>query len=251
MSNDFNDNMRDASWRMFNGGEKRTQRVMSKATMDMCNIPAQFYEYDPGYRPLITKTLGLDTWLSEKISPEIPETVEFIKNYIINIAKVNKTGYGLTMQGPNGTGKTMIACAMAYEWMKLFPIPGDGGKHHALFMTLAELRRWMDLRKSFNPDDKSQYNEIKYDLEHRGFLIVDDVVNLFKPDEFMERETFVRLLKTRSEAGLINVVIMNMQLPDFVEAFGKTLSDILQAKGKILKVEGRIRTYAPPPPWEA
>lgn len=248
---DYKAKMQEAMHNMYNGGETRKERVMSKATMEMCHMPAQFYQCNEGHpRPLITSTLTLDTWLANKMEPELPETVTALQGYLASIRKVHEQGFGLVLQGPNGTGKTMVACTMAYEWMKLFPIPKDGGVNHAYFITLAELRRWMDLRKSFNSDDKAEYHAIKYDLEHRGFLIVDDVVNLFKPDEFMEREIFVRLLKTRAEANLINVVIMNMQLPEFVLAFGKTLSDILQAKGKILKVEGRIRQYAPPAPWE-
>jgi DNA replication protein DnaC len=144
----------------------------------------------------------------------------------------------------------MVACAMAYEWMKLFPVPKDNGVNHAYFITMSDLRRWMDLRKSFNAEDKKEFYQIKHDLEHRGFLILDDVVDVFKSDESLERELFVRLLKTRAEANLINIVITNMPLANFLDAFGKTLGDILQAKGKVIKVEGRIREKTPLPPWE-
>lgn len=118
---------------------------------------------------------------------------------------MEKTGYGLYIWGTNGTGKTMLAAALAGDLVR------DKGWRTVMIKTSAELLG--DIRKAFDQDGPPE-DSVKSLYRTARLLIVDD----FGKENATQWaiSVFFELLNDRYERGLPTIVTSNYSLDKLI-----------------------------------
>jgi len=122
---------------------------------------------------------------------------------------------GLVISGPVGTGKTHLACAVAYELLKA------GGR--VWFTPLADLLRNLRIGKGRPHDDRAGERWLWNRAAQVKILILDDVGSSQVPD--WEIGSIDSLINARYNALLPTICTTNLTPPEFSKLVGARAMD--------------------------
>ena len=138
-----------------------------------------------------------------------------IDKYCSDIVRVVKNGYGIYLTGPNGVGKTYLACCIASRAI-------DAGIS-VKYYTMAEITR-MQISGWFDDDSKKSVSEIgTVDL-----LVLDDLDKIYRTKTGIETSLFDNMLRERLQANLPCVFTSNRTTSDAKDDFGPHIYSMLK-----------------------
>lgn len=150
------------------------------------------------------------------------------ERFVANFADRLKSGAGMVLHGPVGTGKTHLACAMANALA--------GQLRTVLYCTALELVTLV--RSSWRRDAEGSEFEVYAGFAEPQLLIIDEI-GVQSGSDF-ERMVLTAVVDLRSRACLPTVVISNLEPMPLLELLGDRLFDRLVGFGAdVVHVPGR------------
>ena len=138
-----------------------------------------------------------------------------VEKYCSDITRVVNGGYGIYLTGPNGVGKTYLACCIASRAI-------DAGLS-VKYYTMAEITR-MQINGWFDDDSKKSVSDIgTVDL-----LILDDLDKIYRTKTGIETSLFDNMLRERLQANLSCIFTSNRTTDDAKGDFGQHIYSMLK-----------------------
>ncbi len=140
-------------------------------------------------------------------------SVQIVRSYGKNIDKMRDKGYGLFLAGPNGVGKTYLACALAVEAIR-----------HSLgvrYYTMSKIVRtvvdgWYD----------DEMKVVVRDIEMTPFLVIDDLDKPYTTKTGLEISVLDNLFRERMQNNRPMIVTSNMPLDKLANTHGKSVASM-------------------------
>jgi DNA replication protein DnaC len=164
---------------------KTLRRVLTQEDLVRMRIPRRYWNVQPD---LVTDHRKAGTALSPR---------DVVKLYIEEMSKCRRTGRGLTLYGPNGTGKTSMAVCILKEFRRRH-VPG-------LFVEAALLTSKIVEHEMFDED------QTLFDRMHSvPVLVLDDVGKGILDKTGFGVRTLDALIRHRNGETLITIMTTNM-----------------------------------------
>ena len=133
-----------------------------------------------------------------------------IKSYVDKLEKMLEKGYGLFLCGPNGVGKTYLACAVAVRAIR--------DSYRVKYYTMSKIVRtvvdgWYD-------DDKKV---VVNDIEESDFLVIDDLDKAYQSKTRLEISVLDNLFRERLQNNRPMLVTSNRILTQIRETHGEAI----------------------------
>lgn len=134
--------------------------------------------------------------------------------YCEKIDQMLEKGYGLFLCGPNGVGKTYLACAVALEAIAC--------RHSVRYYTMSKIVRcvvdgWYD-------DDKKHMID---DIENAQFLVIDDLDKPYQSKTGLEISVLDNLFRERLQNNRPIIVTSNKSPEQVKESHGDSIYSML------------------------
>ncbi|MHA2069136.1 MAG: ATP-binding protein [Candidatus Thorarchaeota archaeon] len=170
------------------------------------NIPERYYDAHTD------KWLNMGTNRSElKINETSFQTA---LAYSKSLTRMRKDGYGLFLCGPNGVGKTFLACAIGNCAVK--------SRFMVRYYTMAMVVQ-MHIRGWYEEDA----NQIVENIRNSDFLIVDDLDKIYKTKTGIESSLFDNLLRERLQRMMPCIFTSNKTLESARGDYGSSIHSML------------------------
>ena len=138
-----------------------------------------------------------------------------IDKYTQDIRRVIDNGYGLYLTGPNGVGKTYLACCIANSAINV----GFRVKYY----TMAQIVR-MQIKGWFDEESKATVESIR----EADLLVLDDIDKVYRTKTGIETSLFDNMLRERLQSNLPCVFTSNRTTADAKEDFGPHIFSMLK-----------------------
>ena len=137
-------------------------------------------------------------------------TLSIIENYSSKIGDMLGKGYGLFLCGPNGVGKTYLACAVGIRAIR--------GGHRVKYYTMSKIVRTV-VNGWYDDTSKVVVN----DIEEADFLIIDDVDKAYQSKTKLEISVLDNLFRERLQNNRPILVTSNRTLTQIKESHGPSV----------------------------
>ena len=127
------------------------------------------------------------------------DSFQTINTYAQNLVRMREKGYGLFLCGPNGVGKTYLACAVGSVAIK--------SQFSVKFYTMAAIIQ-MQIKGWFHEDAKEAVRGIC----DSDYLIIDDLDKIYRTKTGIETSVFDNLLRERLQRRLPCIFTSNKTL---------------------------------------
>lgn len=138
-----------------------------------------------------------------------------VEKYGKDIKRVINCGYGLYLTGPNGVGKTFLACCIANSAIN--------AGFRVRYYTMAQIVR-MQINGWFDEDSKEDIESIR----RADLLVLDDLDKVYKTKTGIETSLFDNMLRERLQANLACVFTSNRTTADAKDDFGPHIYSMLK-----------------------
>ena len=137
-----------------------------------------------------------------------------VQSYANNLSRMMKAGYGLYLAGPNGIGKTYLACAVAVMAAHC----GFTVKYYTMSTIIqTEIRGWRD------PESSAVMDGIK----KAQLLIIDDIDKVYRTATGIESALFDNLLRERLQANRSCIFTSNRTVLDAGADYSQSIASML------------------------
>lgn len=161
------------------------QRKLTKDDLLRMRIPRRYWE------------VRFDEISDTPASKGVESPREIIRSYLERMAQMLRTGSGLILWGPNGTGKTSAAVVIAKAFRK--------HGHRVLYLEGAELKRLVFDRVAFDDEESYWERAMRVDL-----LIVDDFGKGTQDEKGAGARLIDELIRHRNAHRLVTILTTNM-----------------------------------------
>jgi DNA replication protein DnaC len=178
----------------------------------------------------------------EATTPELERAVEVTRDYIDNLKAMKDEGKGITFVGPNGVGKTHLACAM-------MAAAGDAGYR----IECIELSSYVDMymesfrlnarinKFGYDEDGQQSYQldeRLRYVERRSQFLLLDDLGRETESRSGWSNHQVFNLLRYRHNRNMSTIVTTNLSFPELDEQYTPGLSSFLREATALIVMEG-------------
>lgn len=167
--------------------------------------------------PLRFKTRRFENYVVENEGQA--RALKICSMYAQSWPKVSKNGTGLIFSGRAGSGKTHLACSIAWSVIE------QGGS--AQFATVAEVMR--QVKSSFSKDSTTSEQDQIDHFSGIQLLILDEVGMDYGTD--FNKALIFEILNKRYENMLPTILLTNLDAPALVEYMGERLVDRMREGG--------------------
>ena len=182
------------------------QKKKHEISMQQTGIPRKYHDAD------VNKWVNCGANFAEQGQNET--NMMLVRTYLKKLDEVKQRGVGLFICGPNGVGKTYIACAIGIRAIRRlhtvrYCVAPDVVKIHA--------DGWKDDNVR-NSDDE---------LNMCDFLIVDDIGKVYASKSGFETYVIERMIRNRVQAGRPCIITANMNYAALREHYGDSFKSIM------------------------
>jgi len=140
-------------------------------------------------------------------------SIHVVRSYGKRIDKMKNKGYGLFLCGPNGVGKTYLACALAVEAVR--------HSFDVRYYTMSKIVRtvvdgWYD----------DELKVVVRDIENTPFLVIDDLDKPYTTKTGLEISVLDNLFRERMQNNRPMIVTSNMPLDKLAATHGKSVASM-------------------------
>lgn len=185
----------------------RRRKLLADKLRKESNIPPRYHDAE------LKKWLNVGRNDTErKINDDGYKVVEA---YVNNLSNVISKGYGLYLTGPNGVGKTYLACAVANKTVMM----GKSVRYYTMAVIIQnEIRGWRD----------DEAAAIAKGIKKSDLLIIDDLDKIYKTATGIERALFDNLLRERLQGNKPCIFTSNRTIKDAHVDFSSHVASMLQ-----------------------
>lgn len=193
--------------------KERRRQARIEACLHMSKIPKRF----------MNRTFDK----FEERTPELAKTLRTVRGYAEKFQEMRRKGIGLLLRGPNGTGKTHLAYAIAlYLVDKEFP--------SVICQTSDAILK--EFSSTFNRHGWKTEADVLYDYANAQLLIIDDLGKEHTSD--WSTSTLFSIINARWEAQAPTVITTNYTDKGLEQNLSRS-SDTETAKGIISRLHDR------------
>lgn len=174
---------------------------------------------------LVAGNIPREYWQADEFNWEYNLAhLKTIETYCDDLPKARKHGYGFTLVGENGTGKTSMACLTLIRALE--------AGYSAAYLTAHDYLT--SLSRSWGEEDIKEW---LLDLTGCDFLVLDELGKEYKSKKDAQMAEIDSLLRERRQAMRPTFVITNLSALQLREVYGESVSSILVDKNKTLIYE--------------
>lgn len=169
-----------------------------------------------------------------------------VEKYRANLDQHRTTGYGVTLIGPNGVGKTMLACCGVLREAQERGYRVEAVELSNYVSLHKELFGLQFLIKAGHDDSVDRYVEVKRHIRSiQGLLkrsadwvLFDDVGREYPSESGWSQQEFFDTLRFRWNRNLPTVLTTNLPLADLDRRYTEGLGSLLAESSEVIMVEG-------------
>lgn len=196
----------------------RKKKLISDELRSKSNIPKKYH------------TADLKNWNNPASTQQELEvnqnSITIIEKYCNQIVKLIEKGCGLFLTGPNGVGKTFIACSIANRAMNA----GKSVKYYTMSEIIqTEIRGWKDEDSAI----------ISRGIKKSDLLILDDLDKVYRTKTGIEQMLFDNLLRCRLQSNKSCIFTSNRTMKDSYGDHGSHIASMLFENSVELVIVGR------------
>jgi DNA replication protein DnaC len=187
---------------------------------------------------------SLSDFLPVNESHELADKI--VRSYMVRLDEARRHGRGLTIVGPNGVGKTLLASIVLNDAgqrgyrIEAIELAEYVGLHKDVF-TLAQL-----LRKSDDDTLVDQYVKVRQHVRYihgvskhaADWVLFDDVGREFPSESGWSQNEFFDTLRCRWNRGLPSLLTTNLPLADLEGRYTEGLTSLLMEATDVIVMEG-------------
>lgn len=145
------------------------------------------------------------------------ENIKVVKAYEKNVSQMIQKGYGIYFTGPNGVGKTYLACSLAQSVISI----GKSVRYYTMATIISnEIRGWKDDEAAL----------IARGMKKSDCLIIDDLDKVYKTANRIETALFDNILRDRLQANKTCIFTSNRTIGDVRSDFSIHIASMLMEK---------------------
>jgi DNA replication protein DnaC len=185
----------------------------------------------------------------QTLTPSHEEALRRIQAYTSNLIEMRKAGYGLTILGPQGVGKTHLAqmvLKQAKETVYKKYIASESftlEKKYTVESIEAETyislhQKLMDMDKR---EDYEEYGEVRQairQLETAHFVLFDDVGREHNGSSDWTAHLLYNIVKFRYHRSRPFLITSNLPLEALAERYTKSFTSVLHEKTDVITITG-------------
>jgi len=185
----------------------RKRKLLADKLRSESNIPPRYHDVD------MRKWVNVGRNDVEKNIND--ESYKVVESYVGSLSNMISKGYGLYLTGPNGVGKTYLACCIANKTVML----GKTVKYYTMAVIIQnEIRGWRDDEAAI----------IARGIKKSDLLIIDDLDKVYKTATGIERALFDNLLRERLQGNKPCIFTSNRTIKDAYVDFSPHVASMLQ-----------------------
>lgn len=184
----------------------RKRKILADKLRASSNMPHRYYDAD------IRK--WINTGRTDKELALNNASFHAVEQYANNLSKMIVKGYGLYLTGPNGVGKTYLACAVANRAMSA----GMSVKYYTMSTIIqTEIKGWRDQEAS----------DVMTGIKKSKLLIIDDIDKVYRTSTGIETALFDNLLRERLQANRPCIFTSNRTIGDAGSDYSEHIASML------------------------
>lgn len=137
-----------------------------------------------------------------------------VEQYANNLSKMMKKGYGLYLTGPNGVGKTYLACGVANKAIN----SGYSVRYYTMSVIVqTEIKGWRDQEAA----------SLMAGIKKSQLLIIDDIDKVYRTTTGIETALFDNLLRERLQSNRPCIFTSNRTINDANNDYSQHIASML------------------------
>lgn len=184
----------------------RKKKLIADKLRDQSNMPHRYHDAD------IRKWVNVGRNSKELALNNA--SYHAVEQYANNLTKMMKKGYGLYLTGPNGVGKTYLACGIANKSIS----SGYSVKYYTMSVIVqTEIKGWRDQEAA----------SLMAGIKKSQLLIIDDIDKVYRTTTGIETALFDNLLRERLQANRPCIFTSNRTITDASNDYNQHIASML------------------------
>ena len=196
----------------------------------LSRIPPRFWrcslsQVDPAMKAFVGR--------GSRVAHDLVDTIRWYGRTIEDNLHGEDGPAGLYLIGPNGVGKTALACMIAMEARRR--------RVRSFFIRSEEIMDAYINQTTFTADPQGGPVVIWKSAMESSVLVIDDLGKGMNHNGLFATDVFLQLLRTRVDNDLITIITSNMELDALEKKYGKSAVSLIEATTMHVEISGPSR----------